>query len=84
MTHLQQKIRDEFDKVWGMNRAEGDVLPAQLEAFLDKIPALVIEDAKDFIEAECEWVKECTDPECHSDGYYRVQKSDLEALSTLK
>jgi hypothetical protein len=42
---------------------------------------LGVEECKDYIEAECDWVKE--DVADGNDGYYQVRQSDIEALTRL-
>lgn len=79
---LRERAVREFEKLWGVNRAEGQVLPKVIEAELDILITLTAEETKEYIEAECEWVKE--DAVDGNDGYFKVRPSDLKAITDLK
>lgn len=58
-----------------------DWIKSLLSSSIREAYLLGIEEVKDYIEAECEWVKE--DVPDGNDGYFKVRGTDLSRLETL-
>ena len=88
MNPLQQKIRDEFRE--HMKGREGNFMPLLFEedlAFLDKIPALVIEEAERVVRATELKASHTIKPEVvefYDGAVEETKRVILQALSTLK